>query len=92
MKVQAVPQRPGQVIATIQRTRPGILIKLHDQQETLAQKHRQINQQIQMKVRALIEIVPRNRLVQLTIIQRHRTRLVVILPEQLRLNNKEASY
>ncbi len=93
MKVQVAHQLPGQVIATIQRMILGILIKLHGQQETLAQKHRQIDQQIQMKVRVLIETVPHNQLVQqLTIIQRHRTRLVVILPEQLRLNDKEAGY
>ena len=71
----------------------GTLINLHGQQEILAQKHRQIDQQIQTKVRVLIETVPHNRLVQqLTIIQRHKTRLVVILPERLRLNNKEAGY
>ncbi len=46
-----------------------------------------------MKVQVLIETVPHNQLVQLlTIIQQHRTRLVVILPEQLRLNDKEAGY
>ena len=93
MRVQVVHQLPGQVIATIQRTILGTLINLHGQQETLAQKHRQIDQQIQTKVRVLIETVPHNRLVQqLTIIQRHKTRLVVILPERLRLNNKEAGY
>lgn len=93
MRVQVIHQLPGQVIATIQRTILGILINLHGQQETLAQKHRQIDQQIQTKVRVLIETVPHNRLVQqLTIIQRHKTRLVVILPERLRLNNKEAGY
>ena len=70
MKVQVAHQLPGQVIATIQRMILGILIKLHGQQETLAQKHRQIDQQIQMKVRVLIETVPHNQLVQqLTIIQ-----------------------
>ena len=93
MRVQVAHQLPGQVIATIPRMILGILIKLHGQQETLAQKHQQIDQQIQMKVQVLIETVPHNQLVQLlTIIQRHRTRLVVILPEQLRLNDKEAGY
>ncbi len=83
----------GQVIATITADDTGDTNQTTRQQETLAQKHRQIDQQIQMKVRVLIETVPHNQLVQqLTIIQRHRTQLVVILPEQLRLNDKEAGY
>ena len=44
MRVQVAHQLPGQVIATIPRMILGILIKLHGQQETLAQKHQQIDQ------------------------------------------------